>query len=87
MSIFVGAVMPRQNTAFASEERKSRAAAKQVTATPTRSTRCIGSVRRSEKPQCYAGPAVKPREVPNVLRGRVGDREKRYGVDDVMFFR
>lgn len=46
MSIFVGAVMPRQKTAFASEERKRRTAAKQLTATQTRSTRGIGSIRR-----------------------------------------
>ncbi|WP_409187693.1 hypothetical protein [Bradyrhizobium sp. RDM4] len=48
MSIFVGAVMPRQNTAFASEERKTRAAARQATATQTKNNRCIGFIRRDK---------------------------------------
>jgi len=46
MSIFVGAVMPRQKTAFASEERKTRAAARQAMAAKTKNNRRIGSIRR-----------------------------------------
>jgi hypothetical protein len=61
MSIFVGAVMPRQKTAFASEERKRRAAAKQATATLTKSNRCIGFIRRNKSSRCYALSAIKPR--------------------------
>jgi hypothetical protein len=59
MSIFVGAVMPRQYTAFASEERKMRVAARQARATPTKSNRCIGSIRRVRCP-ILPGSAPKP---------------------------
>jgi hypothetical protein len=53
--------MPRQKTAFASEERKRRAAAKQAMATLTKSNRCIGFIRRNKSSRYYAGSATKPR--------------------------
>src|SRR3954454_10608082 len=60
MSILLGAVMPRQKTAFASEGRIRRAAVKHVMATQTSSKRCIVSS-SGNGPQCYAGFAIKPR--------------------------
>jgi hypothetical protein len=45
MSMFVGAVMPRQKTAFASDGRKTNPPAKQVMAAQINKKRCICFVR------------------------------------------
>ena len=66
MSMSVGAVMPRQKTAFASEERKRRAAAKQATATPTKNNRCIGLSAEIRARDAMPGPRLS-QEVPEVM--------------------
>jgi hypothetical protein len=45
MSMFVGAVMPRQKTAFASDGRKTNPPAKQAMAAQINKKRCICFVR------------------------------------------